>query len=146
MKLIRKVTLLVLVEACFVTARAQVVATDAWVRPGISNESSTPVYMSLVSSKDTRLISARSTVAEVVEVHGVAQDKGGKTIHPVVDLKLLAGKPLEFKPDGYHLALTDIKKPIRAGFEVQITLIFQSADGTREVVYVHAPVSLTKPK
>ena len=57
-----------------------------------------------------------------------------------------AGKTLEFKPEGYHLMLVDVKKPIRAGFEVQITLIFQNADGAREVVYVHAPVSLTKPK
>lgn len=146
MKLLRKIALLVLVEVCFVTARAQVVATEAWARPSDPNERSAPVYMQLLSPKDTKLISARSSSAEAVEVHGAAQDKGGKTMHPVVDLQLHAGKTLEFKPDGYHLMLVDVKKPIRAGFEVQITLIFQNVDGAREVVYVHAPVSLSKPK
>jgi copper(I)-binding protein len=145
MKQLRKIALLGLVEACFVTARAQVITTDAWVRPSDANERSAPVYMRLLSLKDTKLISARSTSAEAVEVHGVDPDKGGKAMHTVVDLQLHAGKTLEFKPDGYHLMLTDIKKPIRAGFEVQITLIFQNADGAREVVYVHAPVSLLKP-
>ncbi|NBW78565.1 MAG: copper chaperone PCu(A)C [Betaproteobacteria bacterium] len=146
MKLFRKIALLLLVEACFVTARAQVIATEAWARPNDPNERSAPVYMQLLSPKDTRLISARSSSAEAVEVHGATPDKGGKTMHPVVDLQLHAGKTLEFKPDGYHLMLVEIKKPIKAGFEVQITLIFQSTDGAREVVYVHAPVSLTQPK
>ncbi|APW42907.1 copper chaperone PCu(A)C [Rhodoferax saidenbachensis] len=146
MKLLRKIALLVLVEACFVTARAQVIATEAWVRPSDPNERSAPVYMRLLSPKDTKLISARSTSAEAVEVHEMDLDTGGKAMHSVVDLQLQAGKTLELKSDGYHLMLTDIKKPIRAGFEVQITLIFQNADGAREVVYVHAPVSSTKPK
>lgn len=146
MKKLRKIALLIFIEACFMTVRAQVVATEAWARPSDPDERSAPVYVKLLSPKDTRLISARSSSAESVEVHAATVDKGGKTVLPATNFQLYAGKTLEFKPDGYHLMLSDIKKPIRVGFEVQITLIFQSTDGAREVVYVHAPVTLTKPK
>lgn len=146
MKLLRKIAFLILAQVWFVAADAQVVVTDAWARPSGASDKASPVYMNLLSPKDSKLISVRSSFAETVEVHSSAQGKEGKAMHPLAELQLHAGKPLEFKPDGYHLMLTDLKKPIRAGFEVQITLIFQDADGTRDVVYVHAPVSLTKPK
>lgn len=57
----------------------------------------------------------------------------------------VAGEPVEFKAGSYHLMFMDLKQPARAGFEAQITLVFEGSDGKRESVYVHAPIANTSP-
>lgn len=102
--------------------------------------------MRMASKKDTKLISANSDAAGVVEVHEMSMEKDIMRMRPVVGLQLQANKPLELKAGGYHLMMMDLKKQLKAGFEVQISLVFQNANGERETVYVHAPVALNKPK
>jgi copper(I)-binding protein len=65
-------------------------------------------------------------------------------MRPVNGLRLTANQPLELKSGGYHLMMMDLKKPLKVGTEVQITLVFKNANGESETTYVHAPVALTK--
>lgn len=127
-------------------AQAQVTVTKPWVRATVPNQSATGAFMRLMSKKDTKLISANSNAAGVIEVHEMTMDKDIMRMRPVKGLQLQASTPLEFKSGGYHLMMMDLKKQLKAGFEVQINLIFQNANGERETVYVHAPVALSKPK
>jgi len=53
-------------------------------------------------------------------------------------LPLPAGKPVEFKPNGYHLMLTGLKSQVKAGDVVPIRLIVEDAKGKRQVVDVQA--------
>ena len=41
--------------------------------------------------------------------------------------------------------LMDLKKQIKSGHEVQISLVFESAKGQRETLYVHASVRISAP-
>jgi len=51
---------------------------------------------------------------------------------------LPAGQPVEFKPNGYHLMLTGLKAPLKAGDVVPIRLVVEDAKGKRQTVDVKA--------
>ncbi len=102
--------------------------------------------MQLVSEKDTTLISARSDIAGIVEVHEMKMENDVMRMRAVDGLKLPANQPVELKSGGYHLMMMDLKKQLKVGAEVQITLVFKNAKGDSETIHVHAPVALTQPK
>ena len=55
-------------------------------------------------------------------------------------LELPAGKPVALKPGGHHLMLLDLKRPLKTGEAVPVTLVFEGADKKRETVEIKAPV------
>lgn len=149
MKTLQKFSLSLFIPAIVMaasTAQAQVTVTEQWVRATVPNQQATGAFMRLTSRKDTKLISASSDSAGVVEVHEMTMDKDIMRMRPVDGLRLPAGQSIELKAGGYHLMMMDLKKQIKMGFEVQIALVFQNADGERETIYVHAPVALRKPQ
>lgn len=139
-----------LVAACLTmamsTSQAEVVVTGAWVRATVPNQQATGAFMQLVSKKDTMLVSARSDIAGIVEVHEMKMENDVMRMRAVDGLKLPANQPVELKSGGYHLMMMDLKQQLKVGTEAQITLVFKNAAGDSETTYVHAPVALIKPK
>jgi len=45
---------------------------------------------------------------------------------------------VEFRPNGYHLMMTGLKAPVKAGDVVTIKLVVEDAKGKRETVDVKA--------
>ncbi len=127
-------------------SQAQVVVTGAWVRATVPNQQATGAFMQLLSKKDTTLVSARSDIAGIVEVHEMKMENDVMRMRAVGGLKLPANQPVELKSGGYHLMMMDLKKQLKVGSEAQITLVFKDAKGESETTYVHAPVALTQPK
>ena len=127
-------------------SQAEVIVTGAWVRATVPNQQTTGAFMQLVSKKDTTLVSVRSSIAGVVEVHEMKMENDVMRMRAVDGLKLPANQPVELKAGGYHLMMMDLKQQIKVGTEAQITLVFKNANGESETTYVHAPVALTKPK
>lgn len=125
--------------------RAQVMVDDAWVRATVRGQQATGAFMRISTKKDVKLVEARTPSAGFVEVHQMLLEQGVMSMRPVKGLLIRAGEPVEFKSGGYHLMLMDLKQPVRAGFESQITLVFESSDGKRESIYVHAPIANTSP-
>lgn len=128
------------------TSLAQVSVTNAWVRATVPNQQATGAFMQLVSKKDTTLVSARSDIAGVVEVHEMKMENDVMRMRAVDGLKLPANQPVELKSGGYHLMMMDLKKQLKVGTEAQITLTFKNSKGESETTYVHAPVALSQPK
>lgn len=139
-----------LLAACLLmtvsTSQAEVAYNGAWVRATVPNQQATGAFMQLVSKKDSTLVSARSDIAGVVEVHEMKMENDVMRMRAVDGLRLPANQPVELKSGGYHLMLMDLKKQLKVGTEAQITLVFKNVDGQSETVYVHAPVAMTKPK
>ena len=127
-------------------SQAQVVVTGAWVRATVPNQQATGAFMQLLSKKDTTLVSARSDIAGIVEVHEMKMENDVMRMRAVGGLKLPANQLVELKSGGYHLMMMDLKKQLKVGTEAQITLVFKNANGESETTYVHAPVALAKPK
>lgn len=122
------------------SAQAQVKIEDAWVRGTVAQQKASGAFMRLTPSQDTRLVSASSPVAGVVEVHEMAMDKDVMRMRAVPALALAAGKPTELKPGGFHVMLMDLKQPLKAGDTVPLTLVFEDAGKVRSSQTIHAPV------
>lgn len=121
-------------------ARAEVTATDAWVRGTVASQMATGAYMKLRSTEDAKVVAAASPAAAVVEIHEMAMKDNVMTMRAVPALALPAGKTVEMKPNGYHVMLMDLAKPLKAGERVPIELTVESKGGRRAKVLVQAEV------
>lgn len=119
-------------------AHAQVTIDKPWVRTTVAQQTTTAAYLTITSAQGGKLVSASSPAAAVVDVHEMKVVGDMMKMRAVDVLPLPAGKPVEFKPNGYHLMMTGLKAPVKAGDVVPITLVVEDAKGKRETVDVKA--------
>lgn len=120
-----------LLVACVQSAWAQVDVKDAWVRATVAQQKATGAFMQLTATQQTRLVEVKTPVAAVAEIHEMSMVDNVMRMRPVAALDLPAGKTVELKPGGYHLMLLDLKRAIKEGEEVPLTLVLEGADGKR---------------
>ena len=123
-----------------VMAQAQVQVKDAWVRATVPAQDSTGAYMQLMSSRDARLVEARTPVAGIVELHEMKMEGDVMRMRPVAAIDMPAGKGASLAPGGYHVMLMKLKHPMKAGDKVPLTLVVEGADRKRQTVQVEAVV------
>lgn len=121
-------------------ANAEVTATEAWVRGTVATQMSTGAYMKLRSTEAAKVVAAASPAASVVEIHEMTLKDNVMRMRGVESLALPAGKTVELKPNGYHVMLMDLTKPLKAGEKVPIELTIESKDGKRAKLLVQAEV------
>ena len=121
-------------------ALAQVQVKDPWVRATVSHQSVSGAFMQLSSVRDVRLVEVRSPVAGAVELHEMKMDQGIMRMRPVSGIDLPSGRSVELRPGGYHVMLMGLKRQLRAGESVPLTLVLEGRDGKRETVEVKAAV------
>jgi copper(I)-binding protein len=121
-------------------AQAQTTVKDPWVRGTVANQKATGMFAQLVSANGGKLVSAASPVAGVVEIHEMAMDGSVMKMRAVSAIELPAGKPVDLKPGGYHVMLMDLKKDLKPGDTVPVTLVVEGADKKRETIEVKATV------
>ncbi|HAX23846.1 MAG TPA: copper chaperone PCu(A)C [Thermomicrobiales bacterium] len=86
-------------------------------------------FMVIQNDSDTeqRLISAASSVAEVVEIHETTMTDGTMRMRPVEGgVVVPAHGSVELKPRGLHVMLIGLKQPLNAGDTIALTLTFES--------------------
>jgi hypothetical protein len=79
-----------------------------------------------------RLVSASSPVAGVVEIHEMTMDGGLMKMRAVNGIDLKPGATVELRPGGYHIMLEDLKRPLKDGEQIPLTLTFEKG-GVLEV-------------
>lgn len=131
---------LLLVSALFTSlaAQAQVQVDDPWVRATVAPQKATGAFMQLTSAKPVRVVAASSPVAAVVEIHEMKMDGGVMKMRAVDALPLPAGQAVALAPGGYHVMLMGLKRPIKAGEAVPLTLTVEGDDKRRTSVEVKA--------
>lgn len=82
-----------------------------------------------------RLLSVSTPVAGTAELHQMVMDAGVMRMRAVAGLDLKPGDRLVLKPGGYHVMLTDLKRPLQSGESFPLTLGFEKA-GSIEVSVV----------
>ena len=123
------------------SAFAQVTVQEPWVRGTVPQQKATGAFMQLKAEKDSRLVSAKSPVAGVVEIHDMAMEKDVMKMRALPNgLELPAGKSVELKPGGYHVMLMDLKQQVKEGDTVPITLIVEGKDKKQTIIEIKAPV------
>ena len=121
-------------------AWSQTVVKDPWVRGTVAQQKATGAFMQITSTQGGRLLSVASPVAGVVEVHEMKMDGSVMKMGAIPSLDLPAGKNVELKPGGYHVMLMDLKKELKAGDTVPLTLVVEGKDGKKESLEIKAPV------
>ena len=107
-----------------------ITVTEGWVRavPPVSKHTAAYFTLHNTAKAERTLEQVTSSIATVAEIHEVYQDKGMSGMRPVTGLAVPAEGSVVLKPAGYHIMLIDIKKPIKEGDSVNLTLKF--TDGT----------------
>lgn len=102
-----------------------------------SMQTNSAVFMTVLNAgNDSALVSARSPVAKVVELHTHREENGMMRMRQVEKIDLPAGQTVMLKPGGLHVMLIGLKQALEAGSEVSVTLAF--ADGSEKTLM--APV------
>ena len=83
-------------------------------------------------TRSVKLLGVASPAAASVELHQMAMEGGVMRMRSVSAVEVRPGDKLELKPGGYHVMLSDLKEPLKAGDKFPLTLTFEGA-GTIEV-------------
>jgi copper(I)-binding protein len=121
-------------------AFAQVAVNEAWVRATVAQQKATGAFMTLTSKQDSKLVSASSPVAGVVEVHEMKMVDDVMRMRQIPALPLPAGQPVALNPGGYHLMLLELKQPLKDGDKVPLTLEVEDGKQVRSSITVEATV------
>ena len=134
-----------LLGASIASAQVPPSVDGAWVRASVPGQLATGAFMRITAKEPMQLVGASSPVAGIAEVHEMKMEGDVMRMRPAGPVDLPVGRAFELKPGGYHIMLQDLKKPLQAGANVPITLVFRSAKGVESRLEVHAPVALQPP-
>lgn len=109
---------------------AEVTVSNAWARATAPGQEVGAAYLSLKSDKPAKLVAIKSAVADSVEIHEMSTKNGVMKMRMLETLDLPAGKLVKLEPGGFHLMLVDLKKPLKAGENIEIVLTFKDGKGT----------------
>jgi copper(I)-binding protein len=133
--------------ACAAPAGAQPARVkDAWVRAPAPGQNVAGAYMELASHNHLALVSVTSPVAGRSELHTMTVEGGVMKMRPLGKIELPAGKPVKLAPGGLHIMLMDLKRTLKPGDRVPLTLTVQRADSNRVVFTIEAEVRASAPE
>lgn len=129
--------------AAQVQAQAPAVRVDdPWVRGTTTSQAATGAFMRLTPERGgLRLVAVSSALAGSAELREPVQDKDTLRVRSVPALELPAGRATELHPDGPHIVLNALRRPLRAGEPVPLTLTFEEAGHRRLTLDVRATVA-----
>ncbi|BAO45550.1 copper chaperone PCu(A)C [Thiolapillus brandeum] len=108
--------------------------TAPWARevpPGLTTSAG---FLTLHNkgNKEHKLVAAESPATGMVELHTHINDNGVMRMRPVENIPVAPGGTTKLQPGGYHLMLMMLKKPLKSGDKMPITLEFE--DGSRKEI------------
>ena len=133
----------VLISAC--SKQDSIEIKNQWVRASNDGQDVGAAYMTIVSNEDTSLIAIDSDVADAIEILSMSMENGVMKMRMLDTLDLIAGKPTELSPGGFHLMLFDLKKPLTAGKEAHFTLHFKNKAGQEKTISVTSAIKAEAP-
>lgn len=100
-----------------------------WARatPGGSTVAAAYLEIRAPQGVEDRLLSARSPIAGTVELHDHVAENGVMRMRRVEAIAISGSTPVVLAPSGMHVMLMDLKGPLKAGDQVEMTLVFEKA-------------------
>jgi periplasmic copper chaperone A len=135
-------TALLIAATSFAFAQgASIQITQPWARATPAGASTGAVYLTITNkSHDAdRLLSASSDVADKLQIHEM------KVVNSIMEMREVTGGlpvaangSVELKPGSYHVMLIGLKRPLKAGETVPLTLDFEKAGKVSITVPIRA--------
>lgn len=114
--------------------------TGAWVPPTVPGQSVGALYMRLRSEQNAALVKVETDTSSAAEMHQMTSENDVMRMRRLDQVALPAGQLVELAPGGRHVMLVDLRRPMRIGDRVRITLTFRLRDGSAARKIVDAPV------
>ena len=108
-------------------AQKPLTASKAWVKATAAGETSTTAFVVVENPTmyDVYVMSAQTDAAGSVKFQRAPTSPSAKP-EPLEQLTAPAYDSIELKPDGVHMLLSDLKKPLNAGDQVTLFLTTDS--------------------
>ncbi|MCC7181561.1 MAG: copper chaperone PCu(A)C [Acidobacteria bacterium] len=105
-------------------AQAPLTASGAWVREPVPGRTVTAGFVVIENpgGADIQVVGASSDVAGTVELHEMVRSGDMMKMAPVKSIVVPAKGKVELRPGGLHLMLFELKKPLKEGDTVTLTL------------------------
>jgi copper(I)-binding protein len=119
--------LLAILSAC---SQSETIKTNSpWARQGkIDGNSAVYFILENNTKQDDRLIRVESSVTETSELHLTKMSSDNTMMMmPQESVAIPAGSKVNFEPGGYHVMLLNLKKDLKIGDSIKITLNFEKA-------------------
>ena len=113
---------------------------NAWARPTAPGQKTAGAYMQLESATAAALVAVETPVAAKGELHRMSMDGGVMRMRPMEKIDLPAKKTVTLAPGAFHVMLIDLKRPLKDGDKVPLTLTIEGAGAARSTVKVEAEV------
>ena len=114
--------------------------SHAWASSTVPGQEVGAAYMVLQSSTNASLTGVASPAAGSVEIHKMSINNGVMEMRMLETLPLPAGKAVKLEPGGFHLMLFDLKKPLKVGEELALTLKVTDEAGKLRTQEVRVPI------
>ncbi len=103
---------------------------NAWARATAPGQDAASLDMIITSKHAAILIAVSSPACKTVELHSMnmAPGNGMMQMREVESIPLPAGQPVNLGRSGYHLMLSGLKVPLKAGASVPLTLSIRIAN------------------
>jgi len=123
-------------------AWSQVEISEAWMRATAPGQNTAAGYMTIrnASAQPERLVGGASEAAAKVGTHVSTKDGEIMRMREVKGYDIPAKGTFELKPNGAHLMLVDLKKPLKEGEKVPVLLKFEKS-GELKVDFEVRPLS-----
>lgn len=113
---------------------------NVWVRPPVPGNNMTAAYLTIESSQPLTLAKVSSPAAAAVEMHSMNMKGDVMEMRQVEGIDVKPGAPAILERGGLHLMLIDLKKPLKIGDSINLTLTFKPAKGPTLTKRIKAPV------
>lgn len=123
------------------------VVDGAWIRPAVPGQQATGGYMRLTAARDLSLVGFSTPVAAEAQLHEMAMVGDVMTMREARPVALPAGQVVAFQPGNgqRHLMLMGLRKPLKEGDQVRLTLKLRTPAGQALTQVVSLPVRKTAP-
>ncbi|MFC5480894.1 copper chaperone PCu(A)C [Massilia suwonensis] len=139
-----------LAAALFSTsALAQVTVLEPWVRATVPQQKAAGAFMRVQSASAARLVGVSTPAAGRAELHEMAMENNTMRMRQVDSIELPAGKAVDLASGGYHVMFFDLKRQLKEGETVPVTLVVEDAAKKKSSVTVEAkvqPMAYVAPK
>jgi copper(I)-binding protein len=129
--------------ACVAMSQAiagEVKVSGAWARATAPGQDAGMVGVKVTSAKAGRIVTLTSTASNTTELHSMVHENGVMKMRRLDFIELNANQELVLGAGGNHLMLIGLKKPLKEGETVALTMTVQFADKSKEQVDIKAEV------
>lgn len=119
---------LIAVPAVARTTAVAIRVERAWARPAPAGLPTSAAYFTVRNTGTTPdVLEGVSTPAAAASLHESMNRGGMMSMQPMAPLAVPPGGAVEFKPGGLHVMLEQLKRPLRQGERLPLTLSFRRA-------------------